>query len=352
MWQCNNCKEQNEESFDICWKCGYGVDGENPNSIKSEVDSANHKIDEGLEAYKQEHQKQKRIKTKRFMKIFLKSISLLFILWLLIYIIIPIYKSYQKQEEKPSSDINATLINIYGKTDKRLKLKFISTYRPKSTASNPECKSYLDINTATKRVPLRAESRTIENQDEYNITIPVYNKDMRTKCEYEFVGISVRVERMYERGGLYASVPILSDKPYFIGQGTKYGFSSAYTPKHIKKYFRMPNGKKVSCFTGYYEKGDMFNENKTTFTCDLNFRGEIKGVGIVNEDSINIDININENRSRYSFRSRKLSIYNYKNGKLSQEEMELFDSKQKQFVMPERPLHIKIKNIFTGEDNE
>jgi predicted small metal-binding protein len=35
MW---NCNEQNEESFDICWKCGYGVRAETPDEIESEVE--------------------------------------------------------------------------------------------------------------------------------------------------------------------------------------------------------------------------------------------------------------------------------------------------------------------------
>ena len=252
------------------------VDGETPKSIQESVDTTNQNIDKNIKENIQNHQEQKSIKKKRLIRVFIKSISLIFSLWLMFYIIIPIYKSYSNKAQRPSSDIDATMINIYGKTDKRLKLKFVSTYRPVSTASNPECKSYLDINTATKRVPLRAESRTIENQDEYNITIPVYNKDIRIKCEYEFVGISVRVERMYERGGLYAIVPILSDSPIFIGEGTKTGQSSSgdsFHAKMRKKYFRMPNGKRVSCFTEFYErrKGD-------SFTCDLNFREEIEGV--------------------------------------------------------------------------
>lgn len=307
MRNCKNCKEQNEESFDICWKCGYGVDGETPNKINKKDTNGN-----------------------RYFKV-----VMLLILVSLIYISFYIYQNPSKKKNKSKDDINATMINIYGKTDKRLKLSFISTYRPKSNASNPACKSYLDINTATKRVPLRAESRTIENQDEYNITIPVYNKDMRSKCEYEFVGISVRVERMYEKEGKYASVPILSDSPIFIGHGTKTGQSSSGDSFHAEmrqKYFRMPNGKRVSCFTEFYErrKGD-------SFTCDLNFREEIEGVNQVVNDNIKLDINIDKEKClyipRFSRKVKKSITKDY-------------------FRMPKTPLHIKIKNIFTGEDNE
>ena len=102
MRNCKNCKEQNEESFDICWKCGYGVDGETPNKINKKDTNGN-----------------------RYFKV-----VMLLILVSLIYISFYIYQNPSKKKNKSKDDINATMINIYGKTDKRLKLSFISTYRP------------------------------------------------------------------------------------------------------------------------------------------------------------------------------------------------------------------------------
>lgn len=60
MWNCKNCKEQNEDSFDICWKCGYGVDGETPNEIESEVEIIQKDTKEMMKAEDEKYRKKKR----------------------------------------------------------------------------------------------------------------------------------------------------------------------------------------------------------------------------------------------------------------------------------------------------
>ena len=60
MWNCKNCKEQNEDSFDICWKCGYGMDGETPDEIESEVEIIQKDTKERIKAEDEKYRKKKR----------------------------------------------------------------------------------------------------------------------------------------------------------------------------------------------------------------------------------------------------------------------------------------------------
>ena len=167
---------------------------------------------------------------------------------------------------------------------------------------------------------------------------------MRSKCEYEFVGISVRVERLYERCGLYAIIPILSDTPIYVGQGYHGGYTMSHTYRPTKKYFKMPNDVNVECLTIEYAKHT--NEN---FICRLSKNDINSSIDKIKNESIKLDINVDESRCRYLFKERHLSIYHYKKGNMSAKEMKLFDSKQKQFKMPMTLIHIKIKNLFTGD---
>jgi len=47
MWTCKNCKEENEDTFVACWKCGTNIDGTPPESpeefqkAKNEVETGN-----------------------------------------------------------------------------------------------------------------------------------------------------------------------------------------------------------------------------------------------------------------------------------------------------------------------
>lgn len=260
--------------------------------------------------------------------------------------------SQTPQVKKSEKDLNATMINIHGTSDNRLQLFFMSIYRPVYPSSKQglpeECLNQsANWTTGTKKPKLKFEGITVEGKDDYNITIPVFNKDLRSKCTYEFAGISVRISRIYD-DVLYAQIPILTDVPMLITSGHRTGMTSyPWDNTLIKKpkdYFRIPNETKVACFTTFYEY-----DAHSRFTCRLNHREIHSEVERVEDDSIELDIDVDDNLSRYIFKSKKLSTYNYKKGKLNKEEESLFLSKQGQFKEVPTPAHIKIKKLFIGE---
>ena len=61
MWKCKKCNEENEDSFDICWKCGYGINGETPDEIESEVEIIKKDTKERIKAEDAKYKKKKRI---------------------------------------------------------------------------------------------------------------------------------------------------------------------------------------------------------------------------------------------------------------------------------------------------
>ena len=279
---------------------------------------------------------------------------LFFGLWIFVLFIL-----FPKDSKKESAmDINATMINIYGKSDKRLKLYFVSTYRPRGNHLPPECLSKtLNWNTATKRPILKFGAVSVEGKDDYNVTIPVHNIDLRSKCAYEFAGISVKIWRRYD-DDLYADIPILTDVPMFTSQGHISGCSGSSENRtniiKTKKYFRIPNGEKVSCFTEEFEKS-----NNTHFICRLSQREIKSGVDKIKDQSIHLDIDVEEQLGKYYFRDKRLSQYNYRKGKMIKEDVLLHLSKQGHFKEADRPIHISIleklqnlKKLITGEDNE
>jgi len=48
MWICRNCKEENEETFDVCWNCGTSREGEQPENIEEFHKIKSKLIDEKL----------------------------------------------------------------------------------------------------------------------------------------------------------------------------------------------------------------------------------------------------------------------------------------------------------------
>jgi len=286
---------------------------------------------------------------------YFKNGVLFFGLWIFVLFIL-----FPKDSKKESAmDINATMINIYGKSDKRLKLYFVSTYRPRGNHLPSECLSKtLNWNTATKKPILKFGVVSVKGKDEYNITIPVYNIDLKSKCSYEFAGISVKIWRRYD-DDLYADIPILTDVPIFTSQGDRSGCSSSPENRtkiiKTKKYFRIPDGEKVSCFTEEFEEKDL----TTNFICRLSHREINSSVDEIRDQSIHFDIDVEEQLGEYFFNDKRLSQYNYRKGKMTKEDALLHLSKQGHFKEADRPIHISIleklqnlKKLITGEDNE
>ena len=221
-----------------------------------------------------------------------------------------------KEEKKTASvtyDKNTTtLINIHGKTDRRLHLYFFMMYRPKYFPDgkvNSECRTVLNPLTATKRGEVKYGGTSIENQDEYNITIPVLNKTMIDKCQYTPIGISVRITRRHEKNGLYSEVPIYTDTPIYTSEKSAGGgsFKTDYRVKILKKtgkvaepkkYFKIRSGAKVRCFTKHYEK-DGTSKEQIVFKCKLPYEGNAQWRDEIVDDSIALDIVVDENKSYY-----------------------------------------------------
>jgi len=255
----------------------------------------------------------------------------------------------QKQTQKQTSthyDKNSTtLITVYGKTDKRLKLQFYVNYRSKYNPNgkiSPECQeASLHPITATQRGKLFHQSgAVITNQEEYNITFPIFNKLIQDKCKSTPIGLSVRITRLHEKHGLYSEVPIYTDTPSSIGSGTKGSMSgggdmkAAYREESFRKtgkvseppkYFRIRDGARVACYTKHYEK-DINMDESVDFRCDLPYKGNAEWREIIKDDTIHLDIIVDENKSYFYPTS-----YNIKHGDkghvepFQEEKLNIFD---------------------------
>jgi len=242
---------------------------------------------------------------------------------LLLLIIILIITTGCK-EEKTTTPVTydkntTTLINIHGKTDKRLKLQFYVSYRPKyfkdGKVSDTCTQALLHPLTATKRGEvLHSGGAVIENQDEYNITFPIFNKILLDKCTSTPVGISVHITRLHEKHGLYADVPIYTDMPIGAKAGShggsttgSHGFKVAYRVEALQKtgdvaeppkYFRVRDRAVVRCLTKHYEK-DGSSKEHVSFRCELPYKGNAEWRDTIKDDSIRLDIIVDDNKSFY-----------------------------------------------------
>ena len=231
------------------------------------------------------------------------------------------------QEEEKTTPVHydkntTTLINIHGKTDKRLRLDFYVSYRPKYFPKgkvSSECKeASLHPSTATKRRNvLHRSGATIKNQDEYNVTFPIFNKLVYDKCQSTPVGISVRITRLHEKDGLYARIPIYTDTPSLIGSGTRGSMSGGgdmkgdYRVEALEKtgdvseppkYFRVKDGATVRCFTTRHGAHHVYKtrtKERLSYRCELPYKGNAEWREIIEDDSISLDIIIDENKSRF-----------------------------------------------------
>jgi hypothetical protein len=222
-----------------------------------------------------------------------------------------------KKETSVTYDKNTTtLINIHGKTDKRLHLYFFMMYRPKYFPDgkvNSECRTVLNPLTATKRGKLKYGGVVVENQDEYNITIPVQNKTLENRCQYTPIGISVRITRLHEKHGLYSEVPIYTDTPIYISAATAGSDSGGWDGKvhyrgialrktgkvaEPKNYFKIRDGATVKCFTKHYEEDGRLKET-VKFKCKLPYEGNAQWRDEIVDDSIALDIVVDSNKSYY-----------------------------------------------------
>lgn len=211
-----------------------------------------------------------------------------------------------------------TLINIHGKTDKRLRLDFYVSYRPKYFPKgkvSSECKeASLHPSTATKRRKvLHRSGATIKNQDEYNVTFPIFNKLVYDKCQSTPVGISVRITRLHEKDGLYARVPIYTDTPLqTTGKSMASGnLKVAYRAEMLKKtgdvseppkYFRVKDGARVACYTTRYGPHHVYKtrtKESLSFRCKLPYKGNAEWRDVIEDDNIHLDIVVDEEKNEY-----------------------------------------------------
>jgi len=215
-----------------------------------------------------------------------------------------------------------TLINIHGKTDKRLRLDFYVSYRPKYFPKgkvSSECKeASLHPSTATKRRKvLHRSGATIKNQDEYNVTFPIFNKLVYDKCQSTPVGISVRITRLHEKDGLYARVPIYTDTPSLIESGTRGSMSGGGNMKgdyrvealektgdvsEPPKYFRVKDGARVACYTTRYGPHHVYKtrtKESLNFRCKLPYKGNAEWRDVIEDDNIHLDIVVDEEKNEY-----------------------------------------------------
>ena len=224
----------------------------------------------------------------------------------------------EKKEAPATFDKNTTtLINIHGKTDKRLHLYFYTMYRPKYFPDgkvSAECQEILSHPiTATKRGRLSYGGITIENQDEYNITLPIFNKTKRRNCTSTPVGISVRITRLHEKHKQYAVVPIYTDTPL---QTTEESSGSGnlkvdYRAESLRKtgdiaeppkYFHIKDGAKVECFTKRHGANHIYRtktKEHLIFRCDLPYKGNAEWRDSIVDDSIHLDIIIDKNKNEF-----------------------------------------------------
>jgi len=227
------------------------------------------------------------------------------------------------EEEKKTAPVaydknTTTLINIHGKTDKRLKLQFYVSYRPKYFPKGKvtdECtEALLHPLTATKRRNvIHSAGAVVEKQDDYNITFPIFNKILHDKCTSTPVGISVRITRLHEKHGLYSIVPIFTDTPTGAIEGSpgvivgNRSFKGSYRAEALRKtgdvaeppkYFRVRDGAVVRCFTKHYEE-DGTSKEQVGFKCELPYKGNAEWRDVIKDDSISLDIIVDENKNYY-----------------------------------------------------
>jgi len=243
-----------------------------------------------------------------------QTIQLLFLMMLLLFTIG--CEKEKKTTQVPFDKNTTTLINIYGKTDKRLHLDFYVTYRPKYNPDgkvSKECKQALHPATATQQGKLSYAGISIEKQDEYNITLPIYNKTLYQQCQSTPVGISVRITRLHEKHKQYSVVPIYTDTPL---QTTEKSTGSgnlkvAYRAQMLKergkvseppKYFRIRDGARVECYTKRYGAHHVYRsktKERLTFRCDLPYKGNASWRDKIVDDKIHLDIIIDEKTNEF-----------------------------------------------------
>jgi len=265
----------------------------------------------------------------------------------------------QKQTQKQTSthyDKNSTtLITVYGKTDKRLKLQFYVNYRSKYNPNgkiSPECQeASLHPITATQRGKLFHQSgAVITNQDEYNITFPIFNKLIQDKCKSTPIGLSVRITRLHEKHGLYSEVPIYTDTPIGAVEGSRgavvgdRSFKVAYRAEALRKtgkvseppkYFRIRDGARVACYTKHYEK-DGSSKEHTTFRCELPYKGNAEWRESIKDDTIHLDIIVDKNKSYFYPAFYKMEIGDKGHVEPFQEEtLNIFDKMKRWFNLKE-----------------
>ena len=239
-----------------------------------------------------------------------QTIQLLFLMMLLFFTIG--CEKEKKTTQVPFDKNSTTLIHIYGKTDKRLHLDFYVTYRPKYNPDgkvSKECKQALHPATATQQGKLSYAGISIENQDEYNITLPIYNKTLYQQCQSTPVGISVRITRLHEKHKQYSVVPIYTDTPLqtwekgIVSGNLKGDYRAQMLKERGKvseppKYFRIRDGANVACYTRHYA-GDRESKEHVRFRCDLPYKGNASWRDKIVDDKIHLDIMVDEQKSYY-----------------------------------------------------
>jgi len=253
----------------------------------------------------------------------------------------------QKQTQKQTSthyDKNSTtLITVYGKTDKRLRLDFYVNYRSKYNPNgkiSPECQeASLHPITATQRGKLFHQSgAVITNQEEYNITFPIFNKLIQDRCKSTPIGLSVRITRLHEKHGLYSEVPIYTDTPLHTtekstGSGNlkvAYRAEALRKTGHVSeppKYFRIRDGARVACYTIRYGAHHVYRgetKERLTFRCDLPYKGNAEWRESIKNDTIHLDIIVDENKTMFL----QMHSINHVTGKkepFQEEKLNIFD---------------------------
>jgi len=255
----------------------------------------------------------------------------------------------QKQSLRANYDKNTTtLINVYGKTDKRLKLKFYVSYRSKYFPDGKvtdECTEVLlHPVTATKRGKLlHTNGATVKNQDEYNLTFPIFNKILHDKCTSTPIGISVRITRANEKHGLYSVVPILTDTPIGAIEGFSGGssvgnraFKTSYRAEALEKYgkvkeppkyFRVKDGAKVGCYTVRYGAHKFYTKptkERMSFRCALPYKENASWRDVIVDDKIHLDIIIDDNKTEFLQRVGQTKVIGRKDF-FQEEKLNLYD---------------------------
>ncbi len=222
-----------------------------------------------------------------------------------------------KEEKTVAYDKNTTtLIHIHGKTDKRLQLYFNVMYRGRyfrdGVVSN-ECKDVLSKYHGQKKPTIKSAGVIVKNTDEYNITIPIYNKSLRMRCTYDPIGISLQIRRAHEKHGLYADIPILTDTPSYISSADRGSMGGGWNARgmyrgeqrekigHVEeppKYFRIINGATVKCYTARFKK-DRITKEHVRLHCDLPYKNIDLWQEEIKDDNIEFNVVVDENKNYF-----------------------------------------------------